>query len=247
MRNIVITGGTSGIGAATAKIFLRNGDNIIAIGRHKHKYEAVLKDLPEGDAGRYHFLEADVGKVEECKKLAQIISKYFGTIDVLVNSAGRYCERAIDDMEEEAFDEIMNVNVKGTYFMCKYLLPHLKGSEQNPAIVNLSSDAGLNGNYYCTAYCAAKGAITVFSKALALELAMYGIRVNCVCPGDIDTPLTDAQYTSDDIKKATEALYPLGRIGTAQEIAEVVFFLASEKASFVTGAAWTVDGGLTCS
>ena len=92
----------------------------------------------------------------------------------------------------------MNTNIKGTYFLCKYAVSHLKKSQHNPAIVNVSSDAGINGNFFCSAYCASKGAVTIFTKALALELAPYNVRANCVCPGDIDTPLTRNQFAGNE-------------------------------------------------
>ncbi|TCS79254.1 NAD(P)-dependent dehydrogenase (short-subunit alcohol dehydrogenase family) [Pectinatus cerevisiiphilus] len=245
MRTIVITGGTSGIGLATAQLFLDRGDAVVAVARSKEKYDAALTKLTEGQ-NRYYFVQADISKCGQCKNAVDKIAARFSTVDVLVNSAGIYQEKPISDVEEKDFDEIMGVNVKGTYFMCKYMLRLLQQSTSSPAIVNVSSDAGVNGNYFCSVYCASKGAVTIFTKALALELASYSIRVNCICPGDIDTPLTQSQFDGNiEAAQETASIYPLGRIGTAREAASVIYFLASAEASFVTGAAWAVDGGLT--
>ena len=132
-------------------------------------------------------------------------------------------------------------------FLTKYALPYLKEVKGN--IVNVSSDAGLRGNFLCSLYCASKGAVTLYTKSLAIELAPYGVRVNCVCPGDILTPMTEEQLrpasSREEALQAMASVYPLQRIGTAEEAAAVIAFLASSAASFVTGAAWCVDGGLT--
>ena len=185
-----------------------------------------------------------MSKVADCEKIIQRTVEIFGGVDVLVNSAGIYAEGAITAVTEEIFDEIFATNVKGTFFMSRAAVGELIKSRG--AVVNVASDAGIRGNYFCAAYSASKGAVVAFTKSLALELANVPVRVNCVAPGDILTPLTEAQ-----IKKSGETvgdlakIYPIGRIGEAQEVASAIYFLASEKASFITGAVLSVDGGLT--
>ena len=242
---VLITGGTSGIGLAAARIFMSSGAQAVISGRSASRGEMALSELAA--SGEAAFLPCDVSLVPECERLVSETLAKYGRLDVLVNSAGAYLEKAIGDMTEEDYDRVMAVNVKGTYFMSRAAARALRVN--SGSIVNISSDAGLNGNLLCSAYCAAKGAVTLFTKSLALELAPYGVRVNCVCPGDVATPMLKQQVElqMDPLEYSREmvSLYPLGRIGTAQEVAGVIVFLASDAASFVTGAAWSVDGGLT--
>lgn len=241
MKVAIITGGTSGIGLAAAKIFVENNYNCAIIGRSQTKGRKALSEL---DTDRVIYISADVSKVDDCDKIVAETVQKFGRVDVLINSAGLYSEGAIDSVDETEFDKIFNVNVKGTFFMCKSAIKYLNVSRGS--IVNIASDAGIKGNYFCSLYSASKGAIVAFTRSLALELANIPVRVNCVAPGDVLTPMTEAQIKSsgesiDDLA----SVYPMRRIAAAEEAAEAIYFLASDRASFITGTILSVDGGLT--
>lgn len=238
MKTAIITGGTSGIGLATAKKFLAENYNCVLVGRDEKKFLGL-----NFNDKRVKFIAADIGNVENCIRVVSDTVKIFGGVDTLINCAGIYVEGAINFVTEKTFDEIFKTNVKGTFFMCKSAVDEL--IKTRGTIVNVASDAGVHGNYFCSAYSASKGAVVALTKSLALELASFNVRVNCVAPADIWTPLTQRQLelsgeTLDDLSK----IYPLGRIGTAEEVAESIYFLASDKSSFIIGEILNVNGGL---
>ncbi|MBR4903386.1 MAG: SDR family oxidoreductase [Selenomonadaceae bacterium] len=238
MKTAIITGGTSGIGLATAKIFLAKDFNCILVGRSPARFENIKSEL----VGNFEFISADIRKVSDCDKIISETVKIFGGIDALINCAGIYHEGAITSTDEKIFDDIFSTNTKGTFFVTRAAVNELIKSRGS--IVNVASDAGIKGNYFCAAYSASKGAIVAFTKSLALELASFSIKVNCVAPGDILTPLTVNQLkTSKSTIEDLAKFYPLGRIGTAEEVAEAIYFLST--ANFITGAILSVDGGLT--
>ena len=240
LRTAIITGGTSGIGLAAAKIFLAHDFNCVLVGRSRERFDGVKSQLD----GRAEFISADVRQVSDCDKIISRTVEIFGGVDVLINSAGIYGEGAIISADEKFFDDIIATNVKGTFFTARAAVDEL--IKRRGSIVNVASDAGLRGNYFCAAYSASKGAVVAFTKSLALELASFGVRVNCVAPGDVLTPMTAAQLQASGSTVAELAkIYPLGRIATAEEVAAAIYFLASEAASFITGAVLSVDGGLT--
>lgn len=234
----IITGGTSGIGLATAKIFLAKEYKCVLVGRSRERFDKVKSEL----GGSFEFISANIRRVDDCEKIISRTVELFGGVDVLINCAGIYHEGAITLTDEETFDDIFNTNVKGTFFMSRAAVGELIKSRG--VIVNVASDAGLKGNYFCAAYSASKGAVVAFTRSLALELASFPVRVNCVAPGDILTPLTQVQLkASGSTLEELAKVYPLGRIGTPEEVAEAIYFLST--ASFITGAILSVDGGLT--
>ena len=247
-KTVLITGGTSGIGLASARRFAQNDWNVVIMGRDMARGNAAAEEIAMTGKGRCLYVQGDVAIIDNCCQAVHQAVELTGSLDVLVNSAGVYLERAVEDMTETDFDRIMNVNIKGTYFMTQQAITEMK-RHGSGSVINISSDAGVQGNMLCSAYCASKGAVNLFTKAMALELAPYNIRINSVCPGDILTPLTETQLKQYPDRAAAlkemASVYPLGRIGTPEEIAAVVEFLASDQAGFITGAIWTVDGGIT--
>lgn len=242
----LITGGTEGMGYAAAELFLKEGASVCVTGRSEEKGGKAIDALSKH--GNAIFVRGDVSVSDDARRMVEETVSRFGHLDILFNNAGVYMEVSAEDMTEEDWDRLMDVNVKGTFLVTKFAVPHMK-HRRGGSIINNSSDAGLVGNRNCPAYCASKGAITVMTKAMALDYAPYGIRVNSVNPGTIDTPMLEREVRASSDPEAymerTSAESPMGRIGRAEEVARAVLFLASDESSFVTGASLSVDGGLT--
>lgn len=249
---VLITGGNSGIGAAAAKKFLENGAIVYILGRNTETLDAVCRELSAISPTIYP-IQANVAETSQCKKAIDHVLAREKRLDILVNSAGVSYTDSTVSMTEEIWDETIDINLKGTFFMCKYAIPAL--AETRGCIVNVGSDAGIVGNVGLAIYCASKGGVSLLTKSLALELAPQGIRVNAVCPAEVETPMllkdmTDAGYTSREAFDADYLkIFPQGekaRYIQPEEVAECIYFLASsDKVEAITGTCLTIDFGVT--
>ncbi|HTS35021.1 MAG TPA: glucose 1-dehydrogenase [Candidatus Solibacter sp.] len=243
----IITGGTSGIGEATALLFAREGARVTITGRNTGRGSDVVARLKEPGAAAI-FLRADVSLSTDCQRAVDETLKAFGRIDILFNNAGVFYPQTALECSEREWDEQIDVNLKGAFLMSKYALPPMI-AQKSGVIVNNASGWGIVGGDHAVAYCASKGGVVLMTKAMAIDHGPQGIRVNCICPGDVETPMLPADAKMRGLKWedyiAGCATRPLGRVGTVEEIAKAVLFLASGDSSFMTGAALVVDGGGT--
>ena len=235
----LITGGTSGIGSATAMRFATEGAAVAITGRSVERGEQVVQEI-EAKGGKALFIRSDVRLAGDCRDAVQKTLDSFGKIDILFHP------KTIPDCTEEEWDETIDSSLKGAFLMSKYAIPSMI-ENGGGSIIHTSSGWGVLGGDKAAAYCAAKGGLIIMAKAMAIDHGPDNIRVNCVCPGDVLTPMLpdDAAKRGmswDDYAQGA-ADRPLGRIGTADDIANAVLYLASDEASFVTGDALVVDGG----
>jgi len=243
----LITGGTSGIGAATAILFAKEGAKVAITGRHEKRGHAVTEEILK-TGNEAIFLPTDVRKADECRRAVDETVRAFGQLDVLFNNAGIFYPHSTLDCSEEEWDLQIDINLKGAFLMSKMALPGMI-ERHSGVIINNSSGWGIVGGDAAVAYCASKGGVVLLTKAMAIDHGRQGIRVNCICPGDVDTPMLpeDARMRGQKWEDYLAGCgnRPLGRIGTADEIAKAALFLASDDSSFMTGAALVVDGGGT--
>jgi NAD(P)-dependent dehydrogenase (short-subunit alcohol dehydrogenase family) len=243
----LITGGTSGIGQATAILIANEGAKIAITGRDEKRGHAVTEQILE-NGGHAMFIRADVRKPDECSRAIDETLRAFGHLDVLFNNAGIFYPHSALECTEEEWDLQIDINLKGTFLMSKFALPGMI-QQGGGVIINNSSGWGIVGGDAGVAYCASKGGVVVLTKAMAIDHGRQGVRVNCICPGDVDTPMLPEDARMRGMKwedyLASCSNRPMGRIGTVDEIAKAVLFLACDDSSFMTGAALVVDGGGT--
>jgi len=250
-KTAIITGGTSGIGKATALRFAEEGADLVVTGRRVSLGKVVEAECRQKGV-RCVFVEADHSKVEDCQRVVEIALKEFNRIDILFNNAGIVTKGTAETTSDETWQDTLNINVTAVWKMCQLVLPQMK-KQGKGVIVNNGSDWSVVAGKNAFPYIMSKGAVGMMTKAMALDYARDGIRVNAICPGDtfVDRWMEKGYFEGSDpvkiedaIKEASEYL-PMGRFGKPEEIANAVVFLASDEASFVTGHLLLVDGGNT--
>ena len=240
----VVTGGASGIGAATVRRFVSEGADVCILDRDLVSAERLASEC----GGETFALELDVRQETAVRRAAERVLSRWGVIDVLVNNAGSELNKTYDETTIDEWDRVLDTDLKGPWLLCKYFVPSMV--EQGAgSVINVSSLNGLVGFPLSTAYGIAKGGLVVFTKDMAIELATSGVRINCVCPGVIQTPMmerwTDLMPDKEEAKAMLRGVMPIGRMGTAEEVAGAILFFASEDSSLCQGAVLSVDGGFT--
>jgi NAD(P)-dependent dehydrogenase (short-subunit alcohol dehydrogenase family) len=241
----IVTGGGTGIGEAVCRKFAREGASVLVNGLPDDPIDDVVQDIV-ADGERATAFPGDISHDGTARKCVEAALSTFGKLDILINNAGvLVVNAATDAFPVDKFDEQIRCNVRSAFLMTKYALPHLRKTGGN--VICAGSEGGVNGQPRNTPYGGTKAFLHAFMQGVAVEQAQFGVRANCVCPGPIDTAWTHKETgaVDEEVEKGLVAATPFGRRGTVEEIANVYAFLASDQASFVTGALWLVDGGIT--
>lgn len=236
----LITGGGSGIGAAAAQRFVREGGSIVVAGRNLARLDSLIAALPP-DRVLAH--AADISQREACDELVRLAVKHFGRLDTLVNAAGLNLVGTLDQTTDESWRACMGTDLDSVFFLSRAAMPYLK--ETRGSIVNVGSVSSLGGGWSHAASCAAKAAVANLTRSIACDYGRDGVRANTVCPGLTVTAMTEAIMSDEALLAKAWERIPLRRAGTVDEVADAIYFLASDQAAFITGATLAVDGGQT--
>lgn len=243
----LITGIGSGIGLAAARLFCQQGAAVFGIDRNDRAGEVLASELQERDQN-FYFYSADLATEVACKQAVDRCCKIYNRVDILYNNAGISTVKAFSDTEPKTLERIFAVNFMSVFYLCQQVIPIMQ-QQGGGTIINTASELAIVAQPLYTAYCASKGAVLSFTRALALEYAQTNIRINALCPGPIDTPMLHQEFDMDtDPVKAKEqgiATMPIGRLGQPEEIAQVAVFLASAAPRLMHGASLIVDGAKT--
>ena len=248
-KRVLVTGASSGIGRAAAELFMRAGATVTLVGRSEETLSGIARQA-QGANGKAFVIAADLSDEKQSELCMNRACENMGGLDVLVNAAGILKSGRIEDTPLELWDEMMNINLRSVFHLMKLAVPHLESSRGN--IVNVSSVTGPRSFPGVLAYCVSKAGVDQLTRCAALELAPKGIRVNAVNPGVVVTSLHRSGGMSEETYAAflehSKTTHPLGRVGEAEEVANLIYFLASDRAGWITGATVSIDGGraLTC-
>lgn len=243
----VVTGGGVGIGRAAAEELAAAGSSVVVADIDGARAEEAAAAIGRA-GGHAHAVRADVASAEDAERLASEAVNRFGGVDILYNNAAIQIYGSVTEISEADWDATFAVNVKGVYLCSRACIPHMR-KRGGGAIVNAASVQGILTQKRVAAYAASKGAVIALTRAMALDCAELGIRVNCICPGSVDTPMLRANASvegdADEVLARWGRNHPIGRVGRPEEIGRLVTFLCSDDASFITGASYVIDGGLT--
>ena len=237
----IVTGGSRGIGKATAKIFSQEGANVTITAKDPKRLENAARNI-----GNVYSIPGDTRNESDVQNVVKKTVAKFGKIDILVNNAGIFPQvKPLHKISDQEWNEVIDVNLTGPFRFTRAVIPFME--KNGGSIINVSSDAGLKAfeNFEADAYTASKGALVLLTKAWAVEYAKSKIRVNCVCPGIVETDMTKPYLDSELARKMAEAEHPIGRIGTVDDIAKAILYFASDDSSWTTGAILPLDGGVS--
>jgi NAD(P)-dependent dehydrogenase (short-subunit alcohol dehydrogenase family) len=243
----IVTGAGSGIGKASAELFAQEGASVVVVDWNRETGAQAVEAI-RGSGGEAVYCYADVSNSQHVEAMVNTAVQKYGRLDALLNNAAIQIMAKLAETTEDVWDRIQSVNLKGVFLGCKYAIPAMIRCGGG-SIINMASVLGFVGDPDLAAYCAAKGGIIALTKAGALTYGPQGVRMNCICPGDVETPLVQDYFNKDPdpdrLRQEVSSKYALRRIASPREVAQLAVFLASDESSFVTGSTMVIDGGLT--
>ena len=239
-KTAIITGGGTGIGLACARLFAQEGARVVIFGRRQDRLDQAQKEIGDSVLA----VQGDITQEKDTARLVETAVKQLGKVDILINNAGTFTPSALHETEDDVWDQTFNINMRGVFQLTRKTLPQMI-AQGSGSIIHISSILGMIAVPGTSAYNASKGALNQFSKSIAVEYGGQGIRSNAICPGMIETEMTEELRSDKALMAEFLKGYPLGRFGKPEEVAQACLFLASDESAFITGATLPIDGGYT--